>query len=286
MVSSVIRSVAVEGGCLAVSVACRHRSEPPSCRDGDTAGATVADIFISYSRPDRDLVESLELDLSSWGLTVWWDKSLETGASLVSQINKELEAAKLVCVIWTENSRNSDWVQSEAELARRAGKYFGISHNAVPPPPFLLIPYFDSTARDFRERLLEGLVRATGDERLATIKSEADLDQLGRQLDWLNRKDYEAGLAQERARKQYERFEAQTRDPHQRAIGVLMAVAGVAMIFVPSVPPISTTLGAASDWLRNGPIHGPLIANIILAVYYLTPLWLIVRGVLKALAKR
>ena len=39
-----------------------------------TGGATVADIFISYSKPDRDKVVMLAAYLESEGWTVWWDK--------------------------------------------------------------------------------------------------------------------------------------------------------------------------------------------------------------------
>jgi hypothetical protein len=82
----------------------------------------VADVFISYSQARRDLTEALAADLEAQGYTVWWDTKLIAGKRFTEVINRELDAARAVIVIWTPDSIASDWVYSEAQHARSQGK--------------------------------------------------------------------------------------------------------------------------------------------------------------------
>ena len=72
----------------------------------------MADIFISYSETDRDLVLRLSAYLKSEGWSVWWDKSLGAGDAYRDEIMKQLASARAVIVIWSEKSIKSDWVMS------------------------------------------------------------------------------------------------------------------------------------------------------------------------------
>jgi hypothetical protein len=107
----------------------------------------VADIFISYSKkqpqPTRDLAAYLE----SEGYSVWWDTNLTSGETFREVIDRELDAAKAVIVIWTAHSVTAAWVISEAQhayydrkliplrtrdlAARRIPKPFDTVHTAV-----------------------------------------------------------------------------------------------------------------------------------------------------------
>ena len=78
----------------------------------------MADIFISYSKADRDLADKLATALEADGWTVWWDKSLAAGDAFRDQIMKELTAARAVIAIWTRTSIQSDWVRAEAGRAK------------------------------------------------------------------------------------------------------------------------------------------------------------------------
>lgn len=82
----------------------------------------MADIFISYSSKDRELIEALATDLTRGGYAVWWDTSLLGGDNFRHVILRELAAAQCVIVVWTPNSVLSDWVVSEAEHAKAQGK--------------------------------------------------------------------------------------------------------------------------------------------------------------------
>jgi len=82
----------------------------------------MADIFISYSKADRDLALKLSAFLEAEGWTVWLNKSLNTADAYRDVIMKELTAARAVIAIWTETSIKSDWVRAEAGRAKAEGK--------------------------------------------------------------------------------------------------------------------------------------------------------------------
>jgi hypothetical protein len=78
-------------------------------------------IFISYSKeqpkPTRDVAALLE----SVGYEVWWDTNLTSGENFREVIDRELDAADAVIVIWTPQSVSSNWVIAEADRAHRRG---------------------------------------------------------------------------------------------------------------------------------------------------------------------
>ena len=106
----------------------------------DKAGARVApenelaDIFISYSREDRDLVQSLSEALQAAGFSSWWDRDIGGGAEFARAIERELDAAKTVIVAWSAASIGSHWVRDEADYAREEGKLLPLSLDGVLPP--------------------------------------------------------------------------------------------------------------------------------------------------------
>ena len=73
------------------------------------------DIFISYAREDRSRVKPLAQLLQAEGWSVWWDPEIPVGLSFDDVIDKALDAARCVIVVWTETSRGSRWVKTEAE---------------------------------------------------------------------------------------------------------------------------------------------------------------------------
>ncbi len=99
----------------------------------------MADIFISYSKADRLLVEALAAMLEAEGWSVWWDKSLSAGDTYRDEIMKELARARTVIAVWTDTSIKSDWVRAEAGQAKANGKLVpvkadGIGYGDIPLP--------------------------------------------------------------------------------------------------------------------------------------------------------
>ncbi len=74
----------------------------------------MADIFISYKREDRVWAEALSRGLERQGWTTWWDTRLAAGESFDKVIERQLDAAKCVIVLWSKASVESKWVIAEA----------------------------------------------------------------------------------------------------------------------------------------------------------------------------
>lgn len=94
----------------------------------------MADIFVSYSRKDRHAVAPIVTHLERIGYSVWWDRNLNVGSSFSNEIEGQLRQAKAVLVVWSENSRKSDWVKDEANYGRENRKLIPISIDATGPP--------------------------------------------------------------------------------------------------------------------------------------------------------
>ncbi len=76
----------------------------------------MSDIFISYSHEDRSKVERLVNVLSTFGWSIWWDRTILAGKVFDEVIEKEIEAAKCIIVVWSRSSVSSKWVRKEARV--------------------------------------------------------------------------------------------------------------------------------------------------------------------------
>jgi TolB-like protein len=94
----------------------------------------MADVFISYARPDRDTVARLATALEQSGYSVWWDRQIGGGAEFAHIIETELKAANTVIVVWSQHSLGSHWVRDEAEFARSQQKLLPLALAGVMPP--------------------------------------------------------------------------------------------------------------------------------------------------------
>lgn len=80
----------------------------------------MADVFLSYAREDRESAKRLADAIQEKGWSVWWDRRIPAGKSFEDVIEREIEAASCVIVLWTRHSVASEWVRNEgAEGARR-----------------------------------------------------------------------------------------------------------------------------------------------------------------------
>ena len=81
----------------------------------------MADVFISYSRSDKERVAPLVAAIKAKGWSVWWDPAIDAGQQFDDQIDAELQAAAAVVVVWTPTSVASRWVRGEARDAAERG---------------------------------------------------------------------------------------------------------------------------------------------------------------------
>jgi tetratricopeptide (TPR) repeat protein len=82
----------------------------------------LADVFLSYARPDSASAELVARELGKAGWSVWYDRELPAHRAYSDVIANELESAASVFVLWSEASIASEWVRSEANRARELRK--------------------------------------------------------------------------------------------------------------------------------------------------------------------
>jgi hypothetical protein len=79
------------------------------------------DVFVSYSRKDREFVLKLVDALKGRGWNVWWDPTIRPGQYYEDVIEGALTTARCVIVVWSKNSVTSKWVRAEAGEAANRG---------------------------------------------------------------------------------------------------------------------------------------------------------------------
>ena len=97
----------------------------------------MADVFISYARDDQAAAARAAKALQAAGFDVWWDADLPAHRAYSEVIERNLEDAKAVVVLWSKTAAGSQWVRAEADFARHAGKLVqGAIDGTMPPLPF------------------------------------------------------------------------------------------------------------------------------------------------------
>lgn len=97
-------------------------------------GRKLADVFLSYARGDRVAAERLAHAIAEAGLTVWWDRHIKGGAEFSRDIERQLDAASRVRVMWSKEAEKSRWVRDEASVAADSGRLVGVTIDGTPPP--------------------------------------------------------------------------------------------------------------------------------------------------------
>lgn len=96
----------------------------------------LADVFVSYKAEDRRRVRPLVNCLGADGLDVWWDAHLGGGDEWRETIQRQLDQAKCVIVVWSKRSvgAGGQFVRDEAARAQRRHIYLPIRIDDVDPP--------------------------------------------------------------------------------------------------------------------------------------------------------
>ena len=96
----------------------------------------MSDVFVSYKAEDRRRVQPLVEALQADGLSVWWDAQIGGGHAWRESIERQLDAAKCVIVIWSKRSCSPEgrFVRDEASRAQQRGAYLPVLIDKVQPP--------------------------------------------------------------------------------------------------------------------------------------------------------
>jgi len=97
----------------------------------------VADVFLSYARPSANEAKRIASALREEGYTVWFDDELPAHRAYADVIAAELDAAKAILVLWSNEAARSQWVRSEANRAREKDRLVQVRLDEVRlPMPF------------------------------------------------------------------------------------------------------------------------------------------------------
>lgn len=94
----------------------------------------MSDLFISYSKENRDIAAKLAATLQEENWEVFWDRKIEAGAEWNEEVQLNLRQARCVIVLWSSASRKSLWVKGEAAEAYDRDTYLPFSIDGSPPP--------------------------------------------------------------------------------------------------------------------------------------------------------
>jgi hypothetical protein len=107
----------------------------------------MADVFVSYSRANRDRIVTVSDNLEEAGYSVWWDSALAPGDDYALLIEQQIDASRCVVVAWSETARQSLWVRAEANEALDAGKLVQINLDRTRLPlPYSALNFVDFSA--------------------------------------------------------------------------------------------------------------------------------------------
>lgn len=121
-------------------------------------------VFLSYGRSDRGVAFRVAQRLDEAGFSVWWDPKIAPGVTYDRVIERALNQADCVVVLWSNHAVESDWVRAESDEGRRRGILVpALIEDVQPPLQFRLIETIDLTswvadaAADAFDRLQEAV---------------------------------------------------------------------------------------------------------------------------------
>jgi hypothetical protein len=101
---------------------------------GAALNQCMTDIFLSYAHQDRECAKRLAGAFADHGWEVWWDRDIDVGSCFSEVIQREIDQARCIVVLWSSSSLMSGWVQDEASEAARRRILVPVCIEDVRPP--------------------------------------------------------------------------------------------------------------------------------------------------------
>ncbi|MFL6776533.1 MAG: TIR domain-containing protein [Sphingomicrobium sp.] len=146
----------------------------------------MADVFVSYARPDEPRAERVAEALRAEGYAVWRDDELPAHRAYAEVIEERLGTADAVVVLWSLDAAKSQWVRAEADAARSAAKLVQATlDGTVPPLPFNQIQCADLAGWSSGEcngwrKLVTSVAALAGEPDAPVRKTRGDASPEGR----------------------------------------------------------------------------------------------------------
>ena len=67
----------------------------------------MADVFVSYARSDKARVVPLVAAIEAKGWSVWWDRRIPHGKDFNDYIQRQLDAARCIVVLWSKPAQHA-----------------------------------------------------------------------------------------------------------------------------------------------------------------------------------
>lgn len=105
----------------------------------EDTGRPEVRIFVSYSHHDAGAQEKLNRHLAPWrrdGVTVWYDENIEPGATLSTEIARELRRAHIFVALFSPSYLDSHYcwdIEYKRAMSRRARKLMRVVAVVVKP---------------------------------------------------------------------------------------------------------------------------------------------------------
>jgi tetratricopeptide (TPR) repeat protein len=148
----------------------------------------MVDVFVSYSSQDRDRVQGLVREIEAIGCSVWWDRQIGAGAAFDREIERAIDEAHCIVVVWSHNSVESEWVRTEANEGLIKGNLVPVAIEAIKPPlAFRRIQTIDFTAPDASASLVTAIAKllpaTASSEGLPCVGRTREIGRLGEAIE-------------------------------------------------------------------------------------------------------
>jgi pSer/pThr/pTyr-binding forkhead associated (FHA) protein len=92
------------------------------------------EIFVSYARADKDRALIIAHFLKNCGWSVWYDVELPVARAFDETLEEKIKEARVVLVVWSKTSINSQWVRAEASFGLEKGCLVQVLIDDILPP--------------------------------------------------------------------------------------------------------------------------------------------------------